>query len=333
MVVPVPHRADAGPNQERRVCMACDIEEKDPQARFCMSCGSLLTRTGSWGLSPLGQVLAGRYRVFDHLASTKMSELYLAWDLEGCRQVVLKTLHSRQRENHSHVQRFWREVRAQWKLDHPLIAQIFDVGYLEDDSPYMAMELVRGLALDELVDHRGIFSEREAIEIVLQACDSLGHVHGMGLIHRDVKPDNMIASRSVSGTWRIKLIDFGVVLDNHGQRLTQDGFVVGTPDYMSPEQIQGMDVDPRADVYALGAVLVVLLTGRPPFDGENHFQVVTSHLVDPPPSVRERRPDLSPWIDAVIRRAMAKDPRDRFDSMEALSAALNEAIENLKSAA
>ncbi len=309
-----------------RVCLSCEVQVLDEEARFCMTCGDRLVRMTPRGISMLGCRLSGRYRIFDLLADSRMSELFLAWDEQEGRQVVIKVLHPEHRADQSHRERFWRELQTQWSLQHPGIAQVYDLGYLDDGSPYMALEQIRGLSLQEIVEDRGALPEAEVIEIALQVCDALAYVHDEGFVHRDLKPDNILVTRDGQGRWIARLIDFGVTLDTARpmERLTQDGYVVGTPDYMAPEQIQGIEIDARTDVYALGAVLVLALTGVEAFTGGTPFQIVTAHLVEPVPSVKARTPSLSSLIDAVVRRALAKEPRDRVESMHALRAALIE---------
>jgi serine/threonine-protein kinase len=165
----------------------------------------------------------------------------------------------------------------------------------------------------------GPLPEEEAVRLALQIARALGFAHDRGLVHRDVKPQNVL----LNGDGQAKVTDFGIARSLDVGGLTQTGTVMGTSDYIAPEQARGSQADAQSDIYSLGAVLYELLTGEVPFPGDNFVAVAMRHINEPPPSVRERRPDVSPRLDAVIRQAMAKEPRDRFDSMDELCAELS----------
>ena len=268
----------------------------------------------------VGELIAGRYEVQELVGTGGMSSVYRAHDRLLERDVAIKVLHEQFTADGEYVERFRREARAVAQLSHPNIVTVIDRGE-QDDRQFIVFEYVDGENLKALIDREGPLPEREAIELALQVARALGFAHEEGLIHRDVKPQNVL----LNDGRQAKVTDFGIArsLDVHGG-LTQTGTVMGTSDYIAPEQARGSRVDAQSDIYSLGTVLYELLTGEVPFAGDNFVAVAMQHINQPPPSVRERRPELSPCVDEVVRRAMAKEPRDRFRSMEELCAALND---------
>src|SRR6187455_499481 len=240
-----------------------------------------------------------------------MSSVYRAHDRLLDRRVALKILHEYYGGDGDYVERFRREARSVAQLSHPNIVTVIDRGE-QDGRQFIVFEYVDGENLKTLIEREGPLPEREAIELALQTARALGFAHEHGLVHRDVKPQNVL----LNGDGGAKVTDFGIArsLDVKGG-LTQTGTVMGTSDYIAPEQARGSQVDAQSDVYSLGAVLYELLTGEVPFPGENFVAVAMRHINEPPPSIRERRPDVSPRLEAAIHRAMAKDGADRFDSM------------------
>ena len=273
----------------------------------------------------VGELIAGRYEVQELVGTGGMSSVYRAHDRLLERDVAIKVLHEQFTADGEYVERFRREARAVAQLSHPNIVTVIDRGE-QDDRQFIVFEYVDGENLKALIDREGPLPEREAIELALQVARALGFAHEEGLVHRDVKPQNVL----LNDGRQAKVTDFGIArsLDVHGG-LTQTGTVMGTSDYIAPEQARGSRVDAQSDIYSLGTVLYELLTGEVPFAGDNFVAVAMQHINQPPPSVRERRPELSPCVDEVVRRAMAKEPRDRFRSMEELCAALNDCLAEL----
>jgi eukaryotic-like serine/threonine-protein kinase len=271
----------------------------------------------------VGELIAGRYELEELVGTGGMSSVYRAHDRLLERNVALKILHEQFTGDGDHVERFRREARAVAQLAHPNIVTVIDRGE-QDSRQFIVFEYLPGENLKGLVERTGPLPERDALRLGIQVARGLAFAHGQGLVHRDVKPQNVLLTEE----GRAKVTDFGIArsLDVAGG-LTRTGTVMGTSDYIAPEQARGGQADELSDVYSLGAVLYELLTGEVPFSGDNFVAVAMRHINDPPPSVRERRPDVSPRLDAAIRRAMAKDPGDRFRSMDELAAELQACLE------
>ncbi|MGB2873914.1 MAG: protein kinase [Gaiellaceae bacterium] len=266
----------------------------------------------------VGELIAARYELEELVGTGGMSSVYRARDQLLERPVALKLLHQQLMDDGDHVERFRREARAVAQLSHPNIVTVIDRGE-QDGRQFIVFEFVEGENLKALVERDAPLPEREAIELTLQVARALAFAHDHGLVHRDVKPQNVL----LDADGRAKVTDFGIAhsIDVQGG-LTQTGTVMGTSDYIAPEQARGSKADAQTDEYSLGVVLYELLTGEVPFSGDNFVAVAMRHINEPVPSVRRLRPDVSPRVDAAIRRAMAKDPRDRFQSMDGFAAEL-----------
>jgi serine/threonine protein kinase len=256
----------------------------------------------------------GDYEILEELGAGGMGKVYRARDLTLERLVALKTLAHEFSSDANFVQRFLKEARAAARLNHPNIVQIYDFGCV-DSVYYLAMEFVDGHSLGTYLK-RGHFSETESIQIIRHACRALSVAHADGIVHRDIKPDNlMLTSRG-----DVKLVDLGIAKRvDEDQSLTQTGQAIGTPHYISPEQIRGQkDVDPRADVYSLGATLYHLVTGHTPYSGASGPIVMSMHLVEPLPDPRRFEVGLTDGVCRVIRKMMAKDRDERYGDVYAL---------------
>ena len=266
----------------------------------------------------MGELIADRYEVDKLLGRGGMSSVYKAHDTLLERDVALKILHDRHLEDDEYVERFRREARVVAQLSHPNIVTVIDRG--EDDGrPFIVFEYVDGQTLDALVGKRGALPVDEALEMAIAIARGLAFAHRHGLVHRDVKPQNIL----LNGDRQPKVTDFGIARSLDVKKgVTQTGTVLGTSNYIAPEQASGDGASVQSDVYSLGVVLFELLTGSVPFVGENFVTVAMQHINQPAPSVTSRRRDVPPRVAAAVDRALAKNPRDRFPTMDAFAAEL-----------
>jgi serine/threonine-protein kinase len=281
--------------------------------------------------SPLvpGEVIAqGRYRIERVVGEGGMGVVVLATHVGFDDKVAIKLLRPEVADNPEHVQRFLREGRAARKIRSEHVVQVTDVGTLESGAPYMVMEYLEGEDLAARLARTGPLSYPEAVELLLQACEAIAEAHVIGIVHRDLKPSNLFAVERRGGARFIKVLDFGISKITGGAgttsgALTHTRSTMGSPLYMSPEQLHSArDVDSRADIWALGVILVELLTGKHPFVGEDIPRLVVQILAHPPSPHLTQRGDLpQPLIDAVMR-CLEKDPRKRFQTVAELAVAL-----------
>ncbi len=272
----------------------------------------------------VGALVAGKLRIVRALGVGGMGTVYeVEHELTRHRR-ALKLLHAELASNHQVVARFLREASAAGRIGNPHIVETFDAGTLETGEPYLVMEMLDGRSLADLLAETGRLSERDAVDFIAQACDGLQAAHDAGIIHRDIKPDNLFVER----TGRVKILDFGISKFDEvltGEKQLTGDLTLGTPYYMAPEQTsKTASVDRRADVYALGVVLYECVTGRKPFEAETYPQlVVRIHLGDYEPASSVC--GTSALIDGIITRAMARKPESRFQTPAELAAALRDA--------
>ncbi|MCI0699841.1 MAG: bifunctional serine/threonine-protein kinase/formylglycine-generating enzyme family protein [Planctomycetia bacterium] len=270
--------------------------------------------------------IAGRYTLLDILGEGGMGRVYKAHDKRMDRAVAFKVIRKEKLSHPAASSRFETEIQALSAMDHPNVVKVYDAERVGDHHFYV-MEFIDGTDLTKIVRDRGPLPVPEACEIIRQTALGLQHAFEKGLVHRDIKPSNIIVSRN---NGPVKLVDLGLARlmeqpgGNEGHRVTQEGFVIGTPDFLAPEQARDpMGVDIRADIYALGGTLYYILTGRVPYDGINPTEKLIKHCTDPPPSLLMYRPDAPPPVEHIIHWCMAKRPEDRPQTPIQLARALH----------
>ncbi|MCV7410414.1 serine/threonine protein kinase [Mycobacterium florentinum] len=269
------------------------------------------------------QHLSDRYELGDILGFGGMSEVHLARDVRLHRDVAVKVLRADLARDPSFYLRFRREAQNAAALNHPAIVAVYDTGEAETPAgplPYIVMEYVDGVTLRDIVHNDGPLPPRRAIEIIADACQALNFSHQNGIIHRDVKPANIM----ISTTNAVKVMDFGIAraIADSGNSVTQTAAVIGTAQYLSPEQARGDSVDARSDVYSLGCVLYEILTGEPPFTGDSPVSVAYQHVREDPAAPSQRHSGISPDLDAVVLKALAKNPENRYQTAAEMRADL-----------
>ena len=267
-----------------------------------------------------GSVVDNRYRVLRRLGSGGMADVWLAEDTHLQRQVALKVLHRRFLQDQQFVDRFQREAESAAGLQHPNIVGVYDRGR-DGEVNYIAMRYVEGPTLKELIE-RGLTPE-QAAALVRQVLEGARFAHRNGIVHRDLKPQNVI----VDGEGKAVVTDFGIARAGVSE-ITQTGSVMGTPQYLSPEQAQGFEVTPVSDLYSIGVILYEALTGRVPFEGENAVAIAMKQVSEVPQRPSSINPRVSPALDAVVMRALEKEPGQRFQSADAFIAALDAAMKD-----
>jgi eukaryotic-like serine/threonine-protein kinase len=259
----------------------------------------------------VGRVIDGRYEIQARIGEGGMGVVYKARQISIDRIIALKMLNQQMQGDQTWVQRFYNEAKACSRLQHPNTIRMFDFGQTQDGRLFMTMEFLDGVSLRDALQ-RGPIAPQRVIKILIQCCASLAEAHSIGIIHRDIKPDNVFLLNMAGSPDFVKLLDFSVAKLLEGDRMkTQAGVVFGTPQYMSPEQGRGLPLDARSDLYALGILAFEMLTGNVPFNDDNAMTVIQMHLHGPVPPM----PDSIPYsVQQVVRRAMEKDPARRYQS-------------------
>src|SRR4051812_35155707 len=265
------------------------------------------------------ELVDGRYRVESRLGSGGMADVYCAHDDQLGRKIALKVLHRRFAADEEFVERFRREASAAAGLQHPNVVQVYDRGEW-DGTYYIAMEFLEGRSLKQVVREDGALDPDRAIDIVIQVLRAERFAHKRGIVHRDIKPANVI----VDGEGNAKVTDFGIARAGASD-MTETGSILGTAQYLSPEQAQGHAVSARSDLYSTGIVLYECLTRRVPFDGESPVTIALKQVAEEPIPPAELNPAVSPALEDVVLHAMAKDPAWRFPDADAFIAALEAA--------
>ena len=274
----------------------------------------------------MAQLIADRYELEDVVGSGGMARVYCAHDTLLERKVALKILHDQHTEDDEYVERFQREARAAAQLSHPGIVTVIDRGEAEGRQ-FIVFEYVDGETLKEIVQRTGPMPPRRVLELGLEVGRAIAFAHQQGLVHRDVKPQNVL----ISSDGRAKVTDFGIARTVDAVGVTETGTVLGTSHYVAPEQARGERVDAQTDVYSFGVVLYELLVGAVPYEGDNFLNVAMKHVNEPVPSVLDNRPDCPVRLASLVERMMAKAPADRPESMDEVVAELEACLAELDS--
>ena len=300
----------------------------DNGGQFCPDDGTPLTANTL--LEPgVAAALAPDYRILDFLGSGGMGSVFLAEQIRvGNRKVALKILHRKFSEDDEFIGRFENEAASTGRINHPNVITIYESKQAPDGTLYIAMELVEGESLTEHLRKRGKLALDDAVEIVTQCCRALHAAHRLGIIHRDIKPDNIMMAKDIEGGLLVKILDFGIakLKDSTGHTVT--GSVLGTPAYMSYEQASGLSserLDGRSDIYSLGIVAYTVLTGQTPFRADTPVGYITKHLTENPASLRTIRPDLPSGVDTAVLKALDKDRDKRFQAAMDFASAMRDA--------
>jgi serine/threonine-protein kinase len=300
-----------------KFCTACGAEYGD-EILFCQRDGTPL-RAAEGGKDLVGSVVAERYHIQKKLGEGGMGQVYLAEHVKMGRRCAIKIMAQSMMNDPDAISRFNREAANASRISHPNVCAIYDFGETNDGLIYLAMEYIEGQSLSGLLDEGGPMSLPRAAGIIAQCADALQAAHDLGIVHRDLKPDNIMVITS-RGRDTVKVVDFGIAKATDpkasGQKVTRTGLVVGTPEYMSPEQLSGDTVDGRSDLYSLALVFYRMLTGKLPFEADSAQETMIKRLTDDPLPLSQARPDLRfpSSLQAVISRALARTPPERFAS-------------------
>jgi eukaryotic-like serine/threonine-protein kinase len=305
-------------------CPSCQAQVDDGQ-RFCPKCGTVLGNASNEPDPLVGAVIGGKYKVVKLLGEGGMGAVYQAEQQLGTstRKVAVKTLHAHLSRDEKVKERFLRECGTLAHLEHPNTIQVFDFGTTDQGLLYMVMEFVQGRSLADVLEKDGPMEPPRAENIMGQICGSLEEAHGRGIIHRDLKPDNVVLTERAGKKDFVKVLDFGIAKrggeeDKNEQKLTQQGMVLGTPPYMSPEQFTGKPLDLRSDIYSLGVMAYEMLTGKLPFKANTAWEWATQHMTVQPMDIdgTPSGPRVPPAMKAAVKKALSKTKEDRYASVK-----------------
>ena len=313
--------ADEEPVAVFKVCPHCGTEY-ETTARFCPSDGTALRPKGADSL--IGRVLADRYHILKRIGEGGMGRVYLGEHVKMNRQCAIKVMGPALVNDAESAARFAREASNAARIIHPNVAAVFDYGE-SDGLIYLVMEFVDGEPLARLLTREAPLALDRALDLASQIADGLGAAHELGIVHRDLKPDNILVTRTRTGREIAKVVDFGIakaIQEGVGEGLTHTGQVIGTPEFMSPEQLLGDPVDARSDLYALGCILYLMLTASPPFDAPTREQMIKRRLSEDAPHVHEIDPALPDSVARIVARLLARSPKERYGSAAEVKDAL-----------
>src|SRR5437016_851369 len=319
-----------------KVCPTCGSQWPD-ETKFCPNDGSTLRSAG--GVSDLiGSVVADRYHIVKKLGEGGMGAVYLGEHVKMGRKSAIKVMTQAMASDGDAIARFNREAANAARITHPNVCAIYDFGETPDGMIYLAMEFVEGSSLTSIIEKEGALAPQRAGKIIQQTGDALQAAHDLGIVHRDLKPDNIMITKGRHGAEVVKVVDFGIAKatsGEEGQKVTKTGLVVGTPAYMSPEQLSGDKLDGRSDIYSLALVLFRMLTGTLPFQADSAQETMIKRLTDEPMKLNEAKPgeNFPPRLQAVMDRALARMPPARYASAAEFARDAARAVEGMGGAA
>jgi serine/threonine protein kinase len=304
-----------------KLCQRCNNHFKDDLE----TCPNDDTRLWEAGNDPLiGSVIGERYKILNLVGRGSMGVVFRAIQISTGREMAIKFLLNFHEPDSDTVKRFQREAKTLSHLKHPNIITLFDFGFMSNGQPYIVTEFLRGVTLAHLLREKSYLPPRKAAVLLKQVCEAVSEAHKLKIVHRDIKPDNIILQGKDQGGRFVKVVDFGIakLLGDAGgsESLTLDGKVCGSPAYMSPEQCKGLELNYRCDIYSLGVVIFETLTGKRPFEGDDAMAIMFQHVNDPPPTLKQAFPQgaFTPEMEAVMSKALVKEPSLRFKSVDEL---------------
>ncbi|MDQ8165859.1 MAG: serine/threonine-protein kinase [Gemmatimonadota bacterium] len=316
---------------EVKTCPTCGTEYPLSE-RFCPRDGTAL-RGSNPNADLVGSIVHEKFHVMKKLGEGGMGAVYLAEHVKMGRKVALKVMNPGMHQDADAIARFNREAKNASQLNHPNVCAIYDFGETPEGMIYLAMEFIEGSSLSGVIEKNGALTPARAASIIHQAADALQVAHDYGIVHRDLKPDNIMIARARDGSDMVKVVDFGIAKasSSDAQKVTKTGLVVGTPEYMSPEQLAGDKLDGRSDIYSLALVAFNCLTGTLPFPSNSAQEAMIMRLTDQPKTLAEMKPDRT-WPDelqAVMDKALARDAAERYQNAAEFGRMLSRAVANM----
>jgi hypothetical protein len=314
-----------------KTCPTCGTEYPLSE-RFCPRDGTALRGSNPLG-DLVGSVVHEKFHVMKKLGEGGMGAVYLAEHVKMGRKMALKVMNPGMHQDADAIARFNREAKNASQINHPNVCAIYDFGETPEGLIYLAMEFIEGSSLSGLIEKNGALGAPRAASIIHQAADALQVAHDYGIVHRDLKPDNIMIAKARDGSDLVKVVDFGIAKasSSDAQKVTKTGLVVGTPEYMSPEQLAGDKLDGRSDIYSLGLVAFNCLTGKLPFPSNSAQEAMIMRLTDEPKRLDEMRPDIS-WpeeLQDVMTKALMRDAAERYQNAADFGRQLTKAVENM----
>ncbi|MDB4906459.1 MAG: hypothetical protein JWO05_1243 [Gemmatimonadetes bacterium] len=318
-----------------KICPQCGTEYELDQ-RFCPKDGTTL-RMQEGATDLVGSIIADRYHVLRKLGEGGMGQVYLAEHVKMGRKSAVKVMNPGMVNDSDAISRFNREASNASRINHPNVCAVYDFGETPEGIIYLAMEYIEGQSLNGLIEDQGALNPLRAADIARQTGEALSVAHDMGIVHRDLKPDNIMLTKNRDGSDCVKVVDFGIAkaANSEAQKVTKTGLVVGTPEYMSPEQLAGDKLDGRSDIYALGLVAFNMLTGKLPFPAETVQESMIMRLTDKPRQLAEMKGDTT-WsaeVQDVLNKALERDASLRYQTANQFGKELYKAVESMPASA